>query len=216
MKQIVQPVNGGRGDAARCAEPRARANRGARPHPLLGDLPGHRARGDRPCPVEPARQGAGQARPGPAGSKEGAHGRAHSYQAGGAQPAGIGRAARLLRGGPRPRDRFGGHRNPAWPVDRDGRGRQGESRGTPGRTRTAVRACACRGQPSGCRVHHDRVDRAARAAACGDRTWLEGRGGGAWADRPARGATCAWRPAATWQASTRPPISEMSPAVAAC
>ena len=67
---------------------------------------------------------------------------------------------------------------------------QGESRGVPGRARTALRAGARRRQRPGRGVHHDRVHRLARTAHRGRGAWREGRGGGPRADRAARRAAC--------------------------
>ena len=97
----------------------------------------------------------------------------------GAQPAGRGPAARLLRGGHRAGGGRRRDRGPAGAAGGDRRGGPREPRGVPGRARAAVRPRS-RGSPGrGRGVRHDRRHRPARPAdrrggPRGPRSWCWG------------------------------------------
>ena len=137
--------------------------------------------------VQPARQGARPAGPGPPGRAQGP-GRGHlGHDAGGPEPTRYRPAARLLRGRAGGRGRRRRRRDQGRPAGGDRRRRQGQSRRVPGRAGPAVRGRAGPGAAGGRGVRHPRVHTAARAAPVRGRPGLEGRGARPRADRPARG-----------------------------
>ena len=172
---------------ARRSLSRDQPDRGAGAHRGLGDLPGYRTGGHRARQVQPARQGAGPAGPGPPGRAQGP-GRGHPGRgAGGPGPARHRRAARLFRGRAGSRGRRRSRRDRSRPAGRDGWRRQGEPRRIPGRARPAVRGRARPGTAGRRGVRHPRVHPAARATPVRGRPRLQSRGPRPRTRRPARG-----------------------------